>query len=130
MTPKTKRIIGWVLSGLISLFLIAASGLPKFMDWEGKEEMMGKMGWSTDVMLKIGIVEIALAVLFLVPRAAFIAAVLLTGYLGGAVATHVRVGDAFFFPIIVGVLVWIALGLRDPRVFANALKAPERNETP
>jgi uncharacterized membrane protein YphA (DoxX/SURF4 family) len=128
MLPKTKRIIGWVLSGLIALFLIAASGLPKFMDWEGKEEMMGKMGWTTDVMLKIGIVEVALAVLFLVPRAAFIAAVLLTGYLGGAVATHVRVGDAFFFPIIVGVLVWIALGLRDPRVFANALQAPGRSE--
>jgi hypothetical protein len=128
MTPKTKRIIGWVLSGLIALFLIAASGLPKFMDWEGKEEMMGKMGWTTNVMLKIGIVEVALAVLFLVPRAAFIAAVLLTGYLGGAVATHVRVGDAFFFPIIIGVLVWIALGLRDPRVFANALQAPGSSE--
>jgi uncharacterized membrane protein YphA (DoxX/SURF4 family) len=128
MTAKTKRIIGWVLSGLIAAFLILASGIPKFMDWEGKEEMMGQMGWSSDVMLKIGIVEVALAVLFLVPRAAFIAAVLLTGYLGGAVATHVRVGDPFFFPIIIGVLVWIALGLRDPRVFANALKAPERNE--
>jgi uncharacterized membrane protein YphA (DoxX/SURF4 family) len=128
MTAKTKRIIGWVLSGLIAAFLILASGIPKFMDWEGKEEMMGQMGWTTDVILKIGIVEVALAILFLVPRAAFIAAVLLTGYLGGAVATHVRVGDPFFFPIIIGVLVWVALGLRDPRVFANALKAPERNE--
>jgi uncharacterized membrane protein YphA (DoxX/SURF4 family) len=127
MNPKAKRIVGWVLSGLIAAFLIVVSGLPKFVDWEGKEEMMGKMGWTTDVMLKIGVVEVALAILFLVPRAAFVAAVLLTGYLGGAVATHVRVGDAFFFPIIIGVVVWIALGLRDPRVFANALQAPERN---
>jgi hypothetical protein len=124
MQPKTKRIIGWVLSGLIAAFLILASGVPKFLDWEGKEEMMGKMGWSTDVMLKIGAVEIALAVLFLVPRAAFLAAVLLTGYLGGAVATHVRVGDAFYFPIVFGVLVWVALGLRDPRVFSASFRPP------
>jgi uncharacterized membrane protein YphA (DoxX/SURF4 family) len=124
MQPKTKRIIGWVLSVLLAVFLIVVSGVPKFLDWEGKEEMMGKMGWSTDVIFKIGIVEIALAVLFLVPRAAFLAAVLLTGYLGGAVATHVRVEEAFFFPVILGILVWIALGLRDPRVLSAAFRPP------
>jgi hypothetical protein len=86
--------------------------------------MMEKLGWDTGVMLKIGIVEVTLAILILIPRTAFVGAVLLTAYLGGAVATHVRVGEPFFFPVIIGVLVWISLGLRDPRVFANAFQSP------
>jgi hypothetical protein len=94
------------------------------MDWEGKETMMGKLGWDTGVMLKIGIVEVTLAILILIPRTAFVAAVLLTAYLGGAVATHVRVGEPFFFPVIIGVLLWIALGLRDSRIFATAFQSP------
>jgi hypothetical protein len=87
------------------------------------------MGYSTETMFKVGIVEVALAILFVVPRTAFLGAVLLTGYLGGATATHVRVEEPFFFPIIVGIVVWIALGLRRPELFALALGAPtaERN---
>ena len=123
MQLSKKQVAGWVLSGLIAAFLILASGIPKLIDWEGKAEMMEKMGWDVGVILKIGIVEVALAILFLIPRTAFLAAVLLTGYLGGAVATHVRIGEPFFFPIIIGVLVWIALGLRDPRVFPAAFQS-------
>lgn len=123
MKLSKKQIAGWVLSGLIAAFLILVSGIPKLIDWEGKAEMMEKMGWDVGVILKIGIVEVALAILFLIPRTAFLAAVLLTGYLGGAVATHVRIGEPFFFPIIIGVLVWIALGLRDPRVFPAAFQS-------
>jgi hypothetical protein len=109
-----------VLSGLLSAFMIFVSGVPKFIDWEGKEEMFAKMGFTVELLFKIGIVEVALAVLFLVPRAGFLAAVLLTGYLGGAVVTHVRIGDAFFFPVLFGVLFWVALGLRVPGVFRLA----------
>jgi len=83
--------------------------------------MFAKMGWSEEVMVKIGIVEVAIAVLFLIPRTAFVAAILLAAYLGGATATHVRAGEAFFFPIIIGVVAWIALGLRQPDVFRLAL---------
>jgi hypothetical protein len=122
MKSSKKQIAGWVLSGLIALFLIGASGVPKFMDWEGKEEMMGQLGWDTGVILKIGIVEVAIGILFLIPRTAFVATVLMTAYLGGAVATHVRIGDPFYFPIGLGILAWIALGLRDGRVFDNAFR--------
>ena len=114
------KITGWVLSVLIALFLIVASATGKFTQWEGKSEMFAKMGWTEDVMFKIGIVEVAIAVLFLIPRTSFVAAILLAAYLGGATATHVRVGDPFFFPIIIGVLAWIALGLRRPEVFRLA----------
>ncbi len=118
---KKLRITGWVLSVLISLFLIFASASGKFTEWEGKAEMFAKMGWSEEVMVKIGIVEVAIPVLFLIPRTAFVAAILLAAYLGGATATHVRAGEAFFFPIIIGVVAWIALGLRQPDVFRLAL---------
>lgn len=122
MSAKLMRIVGWVLSGLLAAFLIFASASGKFTEWEGKADMFATMGWTTDVMFKIGLVEVAIAVLFLIPRAAFVAAILLSAYLGGAVATHVRVGDQFFVPIVVGIVAWVALGLRDPRVFANAFQ--------
>lgn len=125
---KKLRITGWVLSILVSLFLIGASAPGKFTEWEGKSEMFAKMGWSEDVMVKIGIVEVVIAVLFLIPRTAFIAAILLAAYLGGATATHVRVGEAFFFPIVIGVVTWIALGLRQPNVFRLAFGKPNIRE--
>lgn len=118
---KTSRIVGWGLSGLLAAFLILASASGKFTEWEGKAEMFGKLGFTTEVMFQIGVVEVLIAILFLIPRCAFWGAILLTGYLGGATVTHVRVGDPFFMPILIGVLVWVALGLRDPRIFSLAL---------
>ena len=117
---KKMRITGWVLSVLIAAFLIFASASGKFTEWEGKAEMFAKMGWTEDLLFKVGIVEVVIAVLFLIPRTAFVGAILLTAYLGGAVATHVRIGDPFFVPIIIGVVVWTALGLRRPEVFRLA----------
>jgi hypothetical protein len=125
MNMKKTQIAGWVLSFLVAAFLIFASALPKFIEWEGKEKLFSEIGYSTETMVKIGIVEAAVAILFLIPRTAFLGAVLLTGYLGGATATHVRVEDAFFFPIVIGVVVWVALGLRKPEVFALMLSAPK-----
>lgn len=127
---KGQRIAGWVLSGLLAAFLIIASAMGKFTDWEGKAEMFSKMGWSEDVMFTIGIVEVAIAILFLIPRTAFVAAILLAAYLGGAVATHVRVDDPFWFPILLGVLAWIALGLRQSEVFQLAIGRSGRSDTP
>ena len=103
----------------------------KFTQWEGKAEMFAKLGWAEDVIFKIGIVEVAIAVLFLIPRTAFVAAILLAAYLGGATATHVRVGEPFFVPIIVGIVAWVALGLRKPEVFRLAFGSdtPDSSES-
>ncbi|MEZ6091347.1 MAG: DoxX family protein [Pirellulaceae bacterium] len=117
---KKLRIVGWVLSFLLAAFLIFGSAMGKFTDFEGKAEMFAKLGWTEDVMFKIGIVEVAIAILFLIPRTAFVAAILLAAYLGGAVATHVRVNDPFWFPIVMGIVAWISLGLRQPAVFRLA----------
>ena len=60
-----SSIVGWVLSGLLAAFLIFASASGKFTDWEGKAEMFAKLGWSENVMFKIGIAEVAIANVFL-----------------------------------------------------------------
>lgn len=117
---KKLKITGWVLSTLLALFLIVASAPGKFTQWEGKSEMFAKFGWTEAAMVPIGIVEIAIAILFLIPRTAFVAAILLAAYLGGATATHLRINDPFYFPIIMGVIAWVALGLRKPDVFRLA----------
>jgi hypothetical protein len=78
----------------------------------------GKFGYQEGSLTVLALVEISCALLYLVPQTAVLGAVLVTGYLGGAIATHVRVGDAFLPPLVLGVLAWLGLYLRDPRIVA------------
>lgn len=75
-------------------------------------------GYLDGALIRITIVELACAIVYAIPRTSVLGAILLTGYLGGATATHVRVGEPFFIPIIVGVVVWAGLFLRDERLRA------------
>jgi uncharacterized membrane protein YphA (DoxX/SURF4 family) len=93
MSTKAQRIAGWVLTGLFGLFIIGASGFPKFIDYPGKDEMMTKLKIPTSLLPTLGILEITVAFLFLIPRTALLGAILTTGYLGSALWTHLRVGD-------------------------------------
>ncbi len=127
---RGMKIAGWIVSVLVFLFLAVVSGSGKFIGFEGMDEMLAKMGLDRDLLFRIGILEVTLAVLYLIPRVAFLGAILLTGYLGGAVLTHLRIGDPFFFPIIIGVVMWIGLGLRDPRVFALAFGGSPKSASP
>jgi hypothetical protein len=80
-----------------------------------------QLGYPESVILGLGIVLLACSVLYLIPPTSVLGAILLTGYLGGAVATHVRVEDGLFpvfFPVILGALLWAGLVLRDPRLRA------------
>lgn len=117
---KKMTIAGWIICGLVSFFLIGPSALGKFVEWEGKVEMFSELGFTTELMTQIGILEIVLALLLLIPRTSFIAAILLTGYLGGATVTHLRIGDHFFFPILIGVVMWIGVACRMPTIFPLA----------
>ena len=119
------QIAGWVLSVLLVALLIF-SALGKFTQPEDMNKMLADLGWSADVMFNVGIIEVTFAVLFLVPWTSFVGAILLTAYMGGAVASHIRVGDQFFVQIAIGVVVWVALGLRHPQVFALAFGIGER----
>ena len=79
-------------------------------------------------MLRIIIVEVVCAVIYAIPQTSILGAILLTGYLGGAVSTHVRAGEPFFLALIVGVLVWLGLYLRDERLRALVpLRSPKAN---
>ncbi|MEQ8785075.1 MAG: DoxX family protein [Pirellulaceae bacterium] len=128
MNVKTARIVGWVMSALLSAFLILASASGKFLDWEGKADMFDKFGYSMELMTKIGVVEVILAVLILIPRSSFLGGLLLTAYLGGATATHVRVDDPFYMPIATGVFLWFALALRRPEIFSLAIGSSRKAE--
>lgn len=114
---KAMTIAGWALTILI-VGMLTFSAAMKF--WSPKEivEEFGRLGYPEGMALCIGVAELASAVLFLIPRTAVLGAVLLTGYLGGAIATHVRLEENFAGPAIGGMLVWLALFLREPRVRA------------
>ena len=121
MLKDKKKFGGWILSVFIFLFMVVGSARGKFFEWEGKEEMFSTMGFTSELMFKIGILEVLVAALFLAPgRIGFIGNLLLTAYLGGAVVTHVRVGEAFFFPIIISIIAWAAYTLRNTE-FRNYL---------
>lgn len=118
---RKLTIAGWVVSGLVAAFLaFSASG--KFMQPlpAGTVEVISHLGLPLEKLPLIGVLEVLCVVLFLIPRTAFVGAILLAGYLGGAAATHLRVGDPWFFPIILGVVAWVGYGLRRPDVIMTA----------
>jgi hypothetical protein len=119
-TPKWMFWVGWVLTILPALALLA-SGSMKLIQPPGMEESIKKIGWDdTRLVFGLGIVEIACALIYLFPPTSVLGAILVTGYLGGAVATHVRIHDFpdMAAPIILGVLIWGGLFLRCGRVRA------------
>jgi hypothetical protein len=110
---------GRIISAIPALMLIFASALPKFLKPAGLPEQFARLGYPENVILGIGILELACTVVYIIPRVSVLGAILLTGYLGGAVATHVRVGDPLFnviTPAVLGALVWGGLYLRDARL--------------
>ena len=119
-TAGSSRKIRWagrIISALPVLMLLL-SGTMKLAKPAAVVEGMARLGYPEYLALGIGILEIGCTVVYLVPRTAVLGAILLTGYLGGATATHVRIGDPFFAPVILGVLVWLGLLLRDRRLRA------------
>jgi len=111
---------GRVMSAVPALFLLV-DGVMKLVKPAVVVETTVQLGYPESVILGLGIVLLACTVLYVVPRTSVLGAILLTGYLGGAVATHVRVVDGVFpmvFPVIVGALLWGGLVLRNPRLAA------------
>lgn len=116
--PSKKLLwTGYIISGLVFAMLIF-SAVMKLLQPEDFVNEFDRLGWPVYLGVAIGILEIVCAVIYIVPQTSVLGAILLTGYLGGAVATHVRIGDPFVPPVIAGILVWVALYLRDPRLRA------------
>ena len=122
--PQSRRWVRWtgrIVSGLPVLFL-AFDSVIKLIKIGPVTESMARLGYPDHLARGIGLVEIACLALYLVPRWSVVGATLLTGFLGAAVATHVRIGDPLashvLFPIYVAAMLWTGLWLRDVRVRA------------
>ncbi|HST36778.1 MAG TPA: DoxX family protein [Allosphingosinicella sp.] len=114
---------GWALSGLAIAFFLT-DGAMKIANPPIVGETSAQLGWPADynTILLLAALLLGSTLLYAIPRTAMLGAILLTGYLGGAVATHVRVGSPLFthvlFGVYLGVIVWGGLWLRDPRLRA------------
>jgi DoxX-like family len=120
--PSRKKWVLWtgrVLSALPVLLMVFSASIKLMHSPQVVEQFVGKFGYPESSLTGIGLVEIACAVVYAIPRTAVLGAVLLAGYLGGAVATHVRIGDpSFVMPLLLGILAWAGLYLRDERLHA------------
>lgn len=103
------------MSAVPVLTLFASAGMKLFKP-PGTEEGFAHMGWPMSLATPLAILEITCTVLYVIPRTSVLGAILLTGYLGGAIATHVRVGDPFVIQTLLGMMVWGGLYLRDSRL--------------
>jgi hypothetical protein len=107
---------GWVITGFVGLFLLVDGGA-RVAGFAPYVEGMTKFGYSASLATPVGLALLASTILMLIPRTAVLGCILVTGYLGGATATQVRAQDPWFlFPVVLGVLSWLGLYLRDSRL--------------
>ena len=121
MTNVSTRALwaGRIISALPILFLLM-DAVGKFVKPEPVVTGTIALGYNESVILPLGIVLLVCTILYAVPQTSILGAILLTGYLGGAVATHVRIGNPVFthmlFPVYLGIMIWLGIYLRDIRV--------------
>ncbi|HEU4414685.1 MAG TPA: DoxX family protein [Candidatus Angelobacter sp.] len=120
-TSAAKKMLwaGRIISGLVVALLLTGFLFGLLNQAESQKQMV-RLGYPANVAMPISIVFLVCILLYAVPRTAIFGAVMLTAYLGGATATHVRAGEPFFIPIIVGVVVWVGIYLREERLRALA----------
>lgn len=122
MNSRNMTIAGWILSGLFVLFMLAASVAPKLAGMQVAADTMRQLGWPDGYVLTIGMIELALVLLYVFPRTSIFGAVLMMALLGGAMATQIRVGSPLLshqlFSIYLGLFMWGGLWLRDPALRA------------
>jgi hypothetical protein len=115
---KTGLWVGRILSALLML-IFSLDGVVKLIKLAPAVEGTAKLGYPVSLVVPIGIVMLTCVALYMIPRTSILGAILLTGYLGGATATQVRVESIWFlFPVVLGVMVWGSLFFRDDRVRA------------
>jgi hypothetical protein len=123
LANQSSRTISWpgrVISALVVAFIVF-DGVLHILRPAAVVEAFAQLGYPLRVSVGLGVLELACTALYAIPRTAALGAMLLTAYLGGAVATQLRTGAGWFptiFPVLVGILLWGGLALRDPRVRA------------
>jgi len=113
----SKKLVwtGRIISVLPALMLIFSATM-KLLKLPAVVTGFDHLGYPQRLVLPLGMLEISCAIIYLIPRTAVLGAILMTGYLGGAIATHVRLGEPFVLQFLLGVLVWLGLLLRDSRL--------------
>lgn len=115
---KTQLWLGRIISGIFGLFLVG-DGVSHMMKPAPVVEAFRHLGLPLSTATGLGLIALACVALYAIPRTSHLGIVLLTGYLGGAVAIHVRAGDPVFnilFPVIMGAFLWLGLFLRDEQL--------------
>ena len=114
-SSKKMKITGWVLS-ILAILLLLADGFAKLMKPEPVVQATLQLGYPESTIITIGILVIICVIIYAIPRSAFLGAILLTGFLGGAIATHFRINNPLFshtlFPVYVLLFIWLGLYLR------------------
>jgi hypothetical protein len=116
---KRSQKMNWAgrIISVLPVLLLVLSGILKLAKPPAVVEGFNKFGYPERLLLPLGIVEIGCTVVYLIPRTTVLGTILLTGYLGGATATHVRMSDpSFIMPVLAGMLVWLGLLLREQRL--------------
>ena len=114
-SSKKMKITGWVLS-ILAILLLLADGFGKLIKPEPVIKATLELGYPENTITTIGILVIICAIIYAIPRSALIGAILLTGFLGGAIATHFRINNPLFshtlFPVYILLFIWLGLYLR------------------
>lgn len=126
MTTKTRKIIGWVLSGVIGIMLVA-SAIDKIIESKHALQMGASFGLPAGTYTVLGIIEISSLLLFLYPRTGVLGTLLLSSYFGGAIATHLQHQQGVMFPAIIEAIVWITAIIRFPELLLRINKPQSLN---
>lgn len=108
---------GRVITGVVSLLFLFSAAM-KFIGGEDVKQGMAHLGLSEAMTIPLGILELVCTVIYMIPATSVLGAILLAGYIGGAICTHWRVGDPFLPQIAIGLVVWLGIYLREPRLRA------------
>ena len=115
--PRGMTVAGRILIGLVTAFMLFDGGA-KVVKIEPVVKASEEMNIPINVMVGIGAVLVVSAILYAIPKTVVLGAILLTGYLGGAICTHLRVGDPFIVQVVLGVVVWLGVYCREDRLRA------------
>ena len=119
-TVSRKALWAGRIVGALPILFLLMDSVMKLLKPTFVVDATVKLGYQESTIVPLGIVLLTCVILYVIPQTSVLGAILLTGYLGGAVATHVRVGDPLFshvlFPVYLGILIWLGLYLRDVRL--------------
>jgi hypothetical protein len=114
---RIRKIAGWVLSALVALPFIPSAAF-KLTKNPQAIEGLAHVGFSPAGVVILGVIELLVVVVYLVPPTALLGAVLVTGYVGGIILTHMTMHLSLWLPVVLGIAVWLGLWLREPRLRA------------